>query len=449
MPSSPSAATIARSIVRTKSGHALDGHDRVGHQLAGPVVGHAPAAVGLHDLDALGRYQSSPIGRSAGSVRLPARVDGRVLEHEQHVGNSPAPRRRAALLEREGLRGRARGQAVRPRARASPKATLRPVRPRGALLAGPRSLAAARGHGCGRLRGAHAARRLILLTCCRRGHRVDLVPAILLATFGNLVLVGAVGPWLARRIWARRPAADPGAPPRRSSRCSPTASAPACSWRAWSACSPPALPRGRRWSPRPTPRSEPPGSCRPSSQRSGDAELIRNLETANTRPPRRGLLPHLHRARRPRALLLLLPRHEQAEPTRSTATRAPSRTGSEARRRRRRSAAQPPAGRTSNSSTRLRPGRSALSGTNIEKYSVRPPAQPEAPAHRADSAVDRHGEVAHRLGRRAGQPAGHPGRQDLRGRVDVREQRRVCHLARRPARRATALPPPARPSSSG
>ena len=44
------------------------------------------------------------------------------------------------------------------------------------------------------------------------GTGVDLIPAILLATFGNLILVGAVGPWLARRMWKRRPAADPGAP---------------------------------------------------------------------------------------------------------------------------------------------------------------------------------------------------------------------------------------------
>jgi hypothetical protein len=41
---------------------------------------------------------------------------------------------------------------------------------------------------------------------------VDLVPAILIAVFGNLVLVGAVAPWLAKRLWARRPAAG-GAPP--------------------------------------------------------------------------------------------------------------------------------------------------------------------------------------------------------------------------------------------
>ena len=41
---------------------------------------------------------------------------------------------------------------------------------------------------------------------------VDPIPAILLATFGNLVLIGVLAPWLARRTWARRPAAEPGAP---------------------------------------------------------------------------------------------------------------------------------------------------------------------------------------------------------------------------------------------
>jgi hypothetical protein len=43
---------------------------------------------------------------------------------------------------------------------------------------------------------------------------VDLVPGILLATFGNLALVGVLAPWLARRAWSRRLAADPGAPPK-------------------------------------------------------------------------------------------------------------------------------------------------------------------------------------------------------------------------------------------
>ena len=35
-------------------GHPLHGHDRVGHELSGAVVGHAPAAVRVADLDALG-----------------------------------------------------------------------------------------------------------------------------------------------------------------------------------------------------------------------------------------------------------------------------------------------------------------------------------------------------------------------------------------------------------
>jgi hypothetical protein len=53
---------------------------------------------------------------------------------------------------------------------------------------------------------------LHLLPPVRTG--VDPIPAILLATFGNLFLVGALGPWLARRLWSRRVAAEPGAPPK-------------------------------------------------------------------------------------------------------------------------------------------------------------------------------------------------------------------------------------------
>ena len=48
------------------------------------------------------------------------------------------------------------------------------------------------------------------------GTGVDLIPAILLATFGNLILVGAVAPWLARRTWSRNPEVEPQAPPRAS-----------------------------------------------------------------------------------------------------------------------------------------------------------------------------------------------------------------------------------------
>ena len=46
------------------------------------------------------------------------------------------------------------------------------------------------------------------------GGGVDLIPAVLIATFGNLALIAAVAPWLAKRTWKRRPAAEPGAPPR-------------------------------------------------------------------------------------------------------------------------------------------------------------------------------------------------------------------------------------------
>ena len=44
---------------------------------------------------------------------------------------------------------------------------------------------------------------LHLLPPVRTG--VDVIPGILLATFGNLILVGAVAPFLARRLQARRP----------------------------------------------------------------------------------------------------------------------------------------------------------------------------------------------------------------------------------------------------
>lgn len=43
---------------------------------------------------------------------------------------------------------------------------------------------------------------------------VDLIPALLVATFGNLFVIGALAPWLARRTWRRREEAESGAPPR-------------------------------------------------------------------------------------------------------------------------------------------------------------------------------------------------------------------------------------------
>ena len=53
---------------------------------------------------------------------------------------------------------------------------------------------------------------LHLLPPVREG--IGIIPGILLATFGNLILIGAVGPWLARRMWKRREAAEPGRPPK-------------------------------------------------------------------------------------------------------------------------------------------------------------------------------------------------------------------------------------------
>ncbi len=53
---------------------------------------------------------------------------------------------------------------------------------------------------------------LHLLPPVRTG--VDLIPGIIIASFGNLVLVGLVAPWLARRLVARSQQPDPAlAPP--------------------------------------------------------------------------------------------------------------------------------------------------------------------------------------------------------------------------------------------
>jgi hypothetical protein len=46
------------------------------------------------------------------------------------------------------------------------------------------------------------------------GTGIDLIPGILIATFANLFVVGALAPWLARRTWNRRPAVEGAAPPR-------------------------------------------------------------------------------------------------------------------------------------------------------------------------------------------------------------------------------------------
>jgi len=111
---------------------------------------------------------------------------------------------------------------------------------------------------------------------------VEIIPGILLATFGNLVLIGAVAPWLARRLWKRRPAADPGAPPRAqfevlSDRIG-TGLLVASVFGVLAA----------GLAARPTVVSETESTeenaraVREYILRSGDEELVRNLETANT-----------------------------------------------------------------------------------------------------------------------------------------------------------------------
>ena len=91
-PTSPSASIIARSIARTYAWTSSGvgeprNHDRIADELAGPVVGDAAAAIGLADLDSL---HPVPVlaHRQFGRARAAAlRVDGRVLEHQQRVGD--------------------------------------------------------------------------------------------------------------------------------------------------------------------------------------------------------------------------------------------------------------------------------------------------------------------------------------------------------------------------
>ena len=121
---------------------------------------------------------------------------------------------------------------------------------------------------------------LHLLPPVRTG--VDLIPGILLATFGNLVLVGAVAPWLARRMWSRRRAEEPGAPPK--------AQLEVLSDRVGTGLLVASLlgVLSAGLAARPTVVSETEDTERNAEAfrafvlHSGDQELIRNLETANT-----------------------------------------------------------------------------------------------------------------------------------------------------------------------
>jgi hypothetical protein len=110
------------------------------------------------------------------------------------------------------------------------------------------------------------------------GTGLNLVEGVLLATFGNLVLVAAVGPWLARRLAARqRPAPDQAQREVMKDRVS-TGLLVACVF----GCLASGL------AARPTvvveteAREENAEAVRDYVLRSGSDELIRNIETANT-----------------------------------------------------------------------------------------------------------------------------------------------------------------------
>jgi hypothetical protein len=114
------------------------------------------------------------------------------------------------------------------------------------------------------------------------GTGVDLIPGILLATFGNLFLVGVVAPWFARRMWSRRPAADPGAPPKAQLEVLTDRIGTGLLLASVFGVLAAGL------AARPTVVSETEDTERNAEAfrslvlRSGDEELIRNLETANT-----------------------------------------------------------------------------------------------------------------------------------------------------------------------
>ena len=172
MPSSRSAADHRPLERPHEPGHAVDRHDRVGHELAGAVVGHAPAAVGVLDADALEPVPVLAHGQVGGLGPSPARVYGRVLEHEQDVRELARLAQRAQLLlELRRPRDRARDRAVRPRARPPFEGYPALGGPKRALLADPRSLAAARRLDVADVRGAHAARRPGAPPAAAGGHR--------------------------------------------------------------------------------------------------------------------------------------------------------------------------------------------------------------------------------------------------------------------------------------
>jgi hypothetical protein len=121
---------------------------------------------------------------------------------------------------------------------------------------------------------------LHLLPPVRTG--VDIVPGILLATFGNLILVGALAPWLARRIRDRRPEPVPGAPPQAALEVLTDrmgtgllVASVAAVLAAGLAARPTVVVETEE-------RERAAEAFRAHVQRSGDAELARNLEASDT-----------------------------------------------------------------------------------------------------------------------------------------------------------------------
>jgi hypothetical protein len=115
------------------------------------------------------------------------------------------------------------------------------------------------------------------------GTGIDLIPALLLATFGNIVLVGLLAPWLARKTIARQPAPAEGvAPPQ--ARLEVLAdrigtglllASVAAVVAAGLAAKPAVVSETEA-------TEENANAVRDYVLHSGDSELVRNLETANT-----------------------------------------------------------------------------------------------------------------------------------------------------------------------
>ena len=178
------------------------------------MVGHAAAAVGVLHCDSLEAVPLLAHRQVAGLGPPPASC---IRAGARARAGRPAPRgllaRAQLLLEREASR-----YGTRPSWATQSSSTLRRLpcaRWTQASASGrPASAGGCGARGCGRPSSCSRCSTGWCSICCRRsGPGSTPCPAILIAVFGNLVPVGALAPWLARRIWARRPAAAPGAPP--------------------------------------------------------------------------------------------------------------------------------------------------------------------------------------------------------------------------------------------